>query len=504
MQLGYRYQCGTSQPEFNGSSIKLLDSAIGRSLTIRVNGVSRPVVIASNRGPVSFELREDELVSSRGSGGLVSGLGPLVHDTDTMWIAAAMSAGDRRASESGTITAAGFKVRTLVMDEDVFDKAYNVIANETLWYAYHGLFDRVRAPVIDIEWYDAWSAFRQYNEVFANAIIDEAPADAIVLLQDHHLALVPPRLRDARPDITSVHFSHTPFANPDELRVLPELARTELLLGYMAAGALGFHSSRWSDAFIACARETLGVRPTNTFVSPLGPDAEQIRQFAKSPACEAELATLADEVGDRLVIGRPERLELSKNLLRGLWAFDEFLAMRPDLHDNVVFVASFSPSRTNVRDYIDYRAEIESTVAEINARWGSSEWSPILYQAESNYARAVALLRRYDVLLINPIRDGMNLVAKEGPLVNERNGTVLLSREAGAFDELAGLTTEVHPYDVSQTAQAISDALDSPSAVRTETHDEIVDIIESRGPKEWLDEQIAAAPSPGSQDSSKG
>lgn len=456
--------------------------------------MKRPVVIVSNRGPISFELRDDELVASRGSGGLVSGLGPLVRDTDTTWIAAALSDGDRKAGESGTITAAGFRVRTLAIDKEILDQAYNVIANETLWYVNHGLYDLARTPVIDTEWYEAWGAYRRYNEIFAEAIIEDAPQDAIVLVQDHHLALVGPKVRDGRPDVSTVHFTHTPFANPDQLRVLPELARTELLLGYMGHDALGFHSSRWSDNFIACSRETLGVRPTKTFISPLGPDADEITGFATSPACEAEYASVVEEVGDMRVIGRPERLELSKNLLRGFWAYDELLAARPDLHEQVVFVANLSPSRTAVRDYNNYRAEIEASVEEINARWGTDGWTPILYRAESNYPRAVALLRRYDVLLINPIRDGLNLVAKEGPLVNERNGVLLLSREAGAFDELSGIATEVHPYDITQTAQAMSDALDMDEDVRAEISQDLREIAGSRSPKLWLDEQLAAVP----------
>ena len=454
--------------------------------------MSRPVVIVSNRGPVSFEVSDGALVSTRGAGGLVSGLGPLVRDTDTQWFAAALTDGDRKAGASGTITAAGFQVRIVEIDSDVLDKAYNLIANETLWYLHHGLYDRSRSPVIDTEWYDAWSAYRSYNQAFADALIEEAPTDAVVLLQDHHLALVGPKLRDGRPDVSTVHFSHTPFATPDALRILPELARTELLLGYLGADALGFHSSRWSENFVACCRETLGVRPTKTFVSPLGTDVDELTGFAQSPACEAELASLADEVGDRIVIARAERLELSKNLLRGFWAYDAFLAMRPDLHDNVVFVANLSPSRTQVGDYIAYRAELEAAVDEINARWGNDDWQPILYRAESNYARAVAILRRYDVLLVNPLRDGLNLVVKEGPIVNERDGVVLLSREAGAFDDLAGLVTEVHPYDISQTAQAISDALDMPDDVRADLNTDLRDIATSRTPQLWLEEQLSA------------
>ena len=455
--------------------------------------VTRPILIASNRGPVSFTLDDGTLISERGAGGLVSGLGPLVHNTDTKWMAAGLTDGDRRAAESGTIDAQGFKVRTLDIDPDDLELAYNVIANETIWYIYHDLYDRTREPVIDSQWYDGWAAFRRYNQRFADAIIDEAEPNAIVLLQDYHLALVAPRVRDERPDVSVVHFSHTPFPTPDALRILPELARTELLVGYMGAGSLGFHSSRWSDNFIACCRETLGIRPTNTFVSPLGPDANGLAETAESADCQAEFDKLCEQVGDRFVIARTERLELSKNLLRGFWAYDELLAMRPDLHDEVVFVAAFSPTRTGVADYSRYRAELEALVEEINARWGRDGWTPILYSAESNYPGAIAALRRYDALLVNPIRDGLNLVASEGPIVNERNGVVLLSREAGAFDEMAGVATEVHAYDITQTAQALSDVVEMAPDQRSDIANDLRDIALSRTPRLWLDEQLAAA-----------
>jgi len=458
--------------------------------------VKRPLVIASNRGPVSFEIRDDELIPSRGAGGLVSGLGPLVQDTDTQWYAAALSEGDRRAGAAGTIDAAGFKMRIVDIDRETLDGAYNTIANGTLWYLYHGLHDRSREPVINIDWYDAWSAFRRYNGKFAEALIEGAPKNAIVLLQDHHLALVAPKLRDERPDVTTVHFTHTPFATPDALRILPELARTELLFGYLGADAIGFHSSRWSDDFIASCRDTLGHRPTNTFVSPLGPDPSQLRAFAKGPACDAEYQALIVEVGERIVIARAERLELSKNLLRGFLAYDELLARRPELHEGIVFVANLAPSRTDLDDYINYREQIEEAIEKINARWGTPIWTPIIYRAENNFARAVALFRRYDLLLVNSIRDGLNLVAKEGPLVNERNGIVALSRETGAFDELSGLVTEVHAYDITQTAQAMSDALDIEEAARADLASDLVTVIESRTPEEWLQEQIAAATTP--------
>ncbi len=408
-------------------------------------------------------------------------------------MAAGLSDGDRQAASEGIIEAEGFKVRTLDIDRNDLDLAYNTIANETLWYTYHDLFNRSREPVIDTQWYEAWSAFRRFNRVFADTIVDEAEENSILLLQDYHLSLVAPRVRDERPDISIVHFSHTPFPTPGALRILPELARTELLLGYMAAGSLGFHSSRWSDAFIDCCRENLGVRPTNTFVSPLGSDPEQLKAVSTSPQCDAELAALNEAVGDRFVIGRAERLELSKNIARGFWAFDELLAMRPDLHGQVVFAASFSPTRTDVADYGRYRAEVENAIDEINARWQTPDWKPIHYTVENNYPRAIAVLRRYDALLVNPIRDGLNLVASEGPLVNERDGLVLLSREAGIFDEMSGIASEVHAYDIMQTAQAMSDLIDMDPEQRSDTAADLRDIAESRTPLMWFEEQLASA-----------
>lgn len=458
--------------------------------------MTRPLLIASNRGPVSFSLVDGELLSTRGAGGLVSGIGPLVHGTETTWMAAGLSDGDRMAASSGTIEAEGFRVRTLDIDPHDLDLAYNVIANQTLWFVYHSLFDRTREPIIDAEWYEAWTAYRRFNRSFADAIVEEAEEDAIVLLQDYHLALAAPVIRDERPDISTVHFSHTPFPEPGALRVLPELARTELLLGYMAAGSLGFHSSRWSDNFISCCRETLGVRPTKTFVSPLGSDAAQLKSISSGLECTAELADIERTVGDRFVIGRAERLELSKNILRGFWAYDQLLAMRPDLHGQVVFVGSFSPTRSKVSEYVRYRAEVEAAIEEINARWATPDWTPIVHTVEDNYPRALAILRRYDALLINPISDGLNLVASEGPILNERNGVVLLSRETGVFDDMAGVASEVHAYDITQTAQALSDAFDMDAEHREDTAKDLLDIATSRTPQMWLDEQIGAVGEP--------
>jgi trehalose 6-phosphate synthase len=449
------------------------------------------VVIVSNRGPVSFRDDGGRLVARRGAGGLVTGLGSL-SGTGATWIAAAISDDDRRAAEEGAIDTEGFRVRLLSCDPQQYAMAYDVVSNATLWFVHHHLFDLARRPRFDGAFERAWEAYRAINHQFADAVADEAPDDAAVLVQDYHLTLLAPRLRDQRPDLRLVHFSHTPFAVPDLLRVLPAEPLTELLDGMAEHDACGFHSARWAAAFIDSCREILGRAPT-TFVSPLAPDADDIRSSATTSACADALEALDAAVGDRQLIVRVDRIELSKNLLRGFHAYDDLLTRHPQLRERVVFAAFCYPSREGLPEYLAYRQEVEWLVRRLNDKWATDGWTPILFDASDDYPRSVAALRRYDVLLVNPIRDGLNLVAKEGALVNERDGLVVLSTEAGAFDELEGVVRAVNPFDVSGTAEALAGALGTGVDDRREESAELRRRAEVRTPRAWLADQLEAA-----------
>ena len=453
----------------------------------------RPVVIVSNRGPLSFRVTDEgELAATRGAGGLVSGLAPLVAGTGVTWIAAAITDGDRRAAERGTIDAEGFRVRTLAVDPATYRMAYDVVCNATLWFLHHGLFELARRPRFDTRFRMAWDAYRDVNRTFAEAVVDAAPEGAAVLIQDYHLALVPAMLREARPDLHTVHFSHTPFANPDLWRVLPGDLGAELLTGMSAADACGFHSGRWADAFTACCLEQIGAAPT-TFVAPLAPDPADMAGAAASDACARELADLDAAVGDRAFVVRVDRIELSKNLLRGFAAFDDMLERHPEWRERVVFGAYCYPSREGLPEYLAYRQEVETVVRTINDRWSTPSWTPILFDPSDNFPRSVAALRRADVFLVNPIRDGLNLVAMEGPMVNERDAVLLLSPEAGSWDQMAGVARAVHPYDVSGTADALADALAAQPADRAAHAAATRAVALARTPATWLAEQLAAA-----------
>jgi len=451
----------------------------------------RPVVIVSNRGPVSFREDDGELAARRGAGGLVTGLGSLA-GRGTTWIAAAISGGDRVAATQGGIDTEGFRVRLIAFDPSVYSMAYDVISNATLWFVHHHLYDLVRRPRFDRHWATAWDAYRMVNQQFADVVAEEAPDDAAVLVQDYHLTLLAPRLRDQRPDLRLVHFSHTPFASPDLLRVLPAEPLTELLDGMTEHDACGFHSGRWAAAFSESCREILDRVPT-TFVSPLAPDADDLRKSASSPECAASFDELDRAVGDRRLIARVDRIELSKNLLRGFHAFDDLLERYEQWRNEVVFAAFCYPSREGLPEYLAYRQELESLVRYLNDKWATDDWTPILFDSSDDYPRSVAALRRYDVLMVNPIRDGLNLVAKEGAIVNEHDGLVLLSTEAGAYDELEGVVRPVNPFDVMGTSDVLASALAAtPEQRRTESN-ALRERAQSRSPQTWLADQLAAA-----------
>ncbi len=452
-----------------------------------------PLVVVSNRGPLAFS-RDDNgtLQPGRGAGGLVSTLGPAVEGRDAVWVSAAISDDDREAAREGLTEFEGFRWRALVVDAAEYRMYYDTVANATLWFMHHALFDLPRRPRIDRRWREAWAAYRSVNEAFADAVCEEADADATVLVHDYHLALMGSRLASVRPDLRTAHFNHTPFCSPSGLRVLPADVANELMSGLAGFGACGFHAQRWADEFVRCATEMLGAAPP-TFVAPAATDHDDIAKVAASDECARELATLNDQIGDRRFIARVDRIELSKNLLRGFLAFDDLLHTRPEWRERVVFGAFIYPSREALPEYLAYRVEVEALALRINQTWATPSWTPIILDTDDYFPRSCAALRRYDVLLVNPVRDGLNLVAKEGSVLNECDGVLALSREAGVWEELEGGALDVNPFDVAGTADVLAEALAMDHSERARRAAILRAAAVSRSPDDWLDDQLRAA-----------
>ncbi len=453
------------------------------------------LLVLSNRGPISFGRNQaGALQARRAAGGLVVTLGPGVERDGALWLACAATEDDREAARLGLRADGGFRYQAVVVEQEDYQGYYDVVANQTLWFALHGLWDLPRRPRFDRYWWAAWERFRTVNEQMADATAEVAGAGATVLVQDYQLALVPGLVASKRPDVRIAAFVHTPWCSPQEFSVLPEDVGTAVIGGLAGGGACGFHSARWAKAFEDCCREQLGRVPA-TFVSPAATDVHDLRQVAASEACRRELAWLEGEVGDRKLIVRVDRIELSKNVLRGFWAFDELLERRPDMRGSVVFAAMVYPSRLGLAEYQAYGQEVQALAARLNAKWAAAGWTPIMLHPEDNYPRSVAALRRSDVLLVNPVRDGLNLVAKEGPIVNERDGALVLSRQAGAWDELGQHAIGVNPFDVSGTAAALGKALDLTPAERAERAAGLRKAVLATSPLDWFDDQTAHAAS---------
>lgn len=461
------------------------------------------LVVVSNRGPLNFALDGDALITKKAAGGLVNALVPALHGRDVMWIAGAITDADRRAAGAGPLRldppgsvgeqdAVTIDIRLLSIDDAVYRSYYDVIANSTLWYLNHGLFDSPRRPHFDRRWREAWGHFRDVNAGFADAVVELAPEGATVLVQDYHLSLVGSLVAARRPDLGLVHFNHTPFCTPQELRMLPDDCAEELLRGLAGFRSCGFHTRRWAAQFEACCAEVLGYVPS-TFVAPAAPDLADVVGVAATEGCDRHLAELAETVGGRKLIVRVDRIELSKNLLRGFLAYDELLETRPEWRGQVVFAAFVYPSRQSLPDYLGYAAEVTSLIERLNAKWSTPDWTPILLDGTDNFPTSVAGLRRYDVLLVNPVRDGLNLVAKEGVVVNERDGVLALSRESGVADELGQWALECNPFDISATADVLHRALVMPAAERAERAGGLRAAVERRTPDDWLGDQLAAA-----------
>src|SRR5690349_2228417 len=470
-----------------------------------------PLVLVSNRGPVTFG-PDGEV--QRGSGGVVTALTGLATHRDAIWIASAMSEYDaemaRRHGERSfavrSPSGGEFKVRLVVSDPDAYDRFYNVVANPMLWFIQHYLWDLSNAPDVRRNEIEAFEyGYNVVNEDLAHAVIEEIEGqdEPVVMVHDYHLYTLPALVRRARPDVFLHHFVHIPWTQPDAWRVLPNRIREEIYTGILANDIVGFHTQAYRRNFLQCCRDLMDLEVdfTEGIVRcddreiwvrsyPLPIDQKAIQQTAESDGVSDHEEELLRRRREHLVL-RVDRADLSKNVLRGFSAFDLFLEQHPEFQEKVTFIAQLMPSRTDVPEYAEYLERIEALVAVVNHRHGTPDWMPIQLKLRDDLDEAVAAYKHYDVLIVNAMFDGMNLVAKEGPLVNERNGVSILSENTGAHEELGDFALSVNPFDVQETADSIHAALTMPAEERERRMKGLQAIVTARDPGDWIDEQLA-------------
>jgi trehalose 6-phosphate synthase len=470
-----------------------------------------PLFLVSNRGPVTFQ---DDGEVKRGGGGLVTALTGLASYREVIWIASAMTARDAEVSREhegrpfAVPAPAGgeFHVKLVASDPDAYDRFYNVFANPMLWFIQHYLWDLSNAPDIRRNEVEAFEfGYNVVNEDLARGVLEEIAdvSDPVVMVHDYHLYTLPALIRRERPDAFLSHFVHIPWTQPDAWRVLPSQIRTEIYEGILSNDIVGFHTRAYRRNFLQCCRDLMGYevefdrgvvhcaggRDVWVRAYPLPIDADATCEVAARDRVREFEDDLLRRRRDHLIL-RVDRADLSKNVLRGFSAFDLFLDQHPEFREHVTFVAQLMPSRTDVPEYAEYLERIEAVVAVVNHRHGTPDWMPIQLKLRDNLEEAVAAYKHYDVLLVNAMFDGMNLVAKEGPLVNEHDGVSILSENTGAHEELGEFALSVNPFDIQELADSIHAALTMPAEERARRAKGLHDIVTSRDPGDWIDEQL--------------
>jgi trehalose 6-phosphate synthase len=473
---------------------------------------AEPLIIVSNRGPAQFDRDEDgERIIKRGGGGLVTALTGLAEHRRVLWIASAMSEEDAIVAEQAEgpidveLGGVYYEVELVASDPTAYDLFYNVIANPQLWFVQHYLWDLSNAPDIRRVEKDAWeNGYTVVNEDMARCVIARIAEqkDPVVMLHDYHLYTAPRLIREARPDAFLHHFVHIPWPHPDAWRILPGSWREAIYRGLLANDIIGFHLPSYVHNFLDCCRELmeLEVDYRNDVVHheggetwirayPLGVDSERLRRVADSGAIANYERELLARRREHLII-RVDRADLSKNILRGFTAFDQFLTEHPEFHEKVTFIAHLQPSRQDVPEYQEYLERIEALVAVVNHRHGTTDWMPIDLRIYENFHEAVARYKHFDLLIVNALFDGMNLVAKEAPAVNTRDGVLMLSENTGAHQELGDCALTVNPFDIEEQAEAIHRALTMSAEERQMRASELREIIDRTDPGTWIDEQL--------------
>lgn len=475
----------------------------------------RGLILASNRGPVDHVVGPDgRLQARRGSGGVVTALSSLTQYVEFTWIASAMGEGDRRAATAAEgavrspVPGQRVYLRYIVTPRRVYHKFYNVFCNPLLWFLQHYMWNTPYSPTIDGAVYDAWrNGYVPVNRSFAQAAAEEAERSGkpcYVMLHDYHLYMTPSLLRELNPDLLISHFSHIPWPTARYWHLLPKEMRIPIVESLCACDIVGFQTNGDVRSFLyTCEdfldgvevdrdRGTIAYKGHETVVRhyPISIDVGEMHRIANSPRAREYEQKLLPYCSTGRTIVRVDRAEPSKNIVRGFKAYSLLLEQHPELRGEVNFLAFLVPSRTHLHQYQRYLQEVEGLVHHINETYGTPDWQPVTVFLENNYTQAIAAMRLYDVLLVNPVIDGMNLVSKEGVVVNQRNGVLVLSEAAGSHEQLEEGALSVAPTDVYGTKQALYEAVTMSMEERERRARLLADTVQSADVTDWLMRQL--------------
>jgi trehalose 6-phosphate synthase len=438
----------------------------------------------------------------------------MVQTAEFTWVSSAMGEGDRVASNNGRgpslkspLPGHKINLRYVVTPRRVYHKYYNIVCNPLLWFLQHYLWNPPYNPNIDSSVHDAWhTGYIPVNQAFARSVIEEArdkDLPPLVVGHDYHLYLLPGMVRQEIPEAIIQHFVHIPWPTPRYWQMVPKFIVCQICSALCHADVVGFQTPQDRQCFLDTVEEFLpnaqvdrkeGVvqhdgQKTQVKVYPMSINVAEVQRIASSPRAteyEQRLRQLRSEV----TIVRIDRAEPNKNVIRGFKAYELLLTRHPELQGRVTFLAFLVPSRTHIRQYQRYMEEIEQLIKEINRNFGTDEWQPIQAFMENNYTQAIAGMKIYDVLLVNTIVEGMNLVAKEGPVVNTQNGVLVLSESSGAYHQLGKAALSISPTDIEGTMASLYQAIQMSSEERQERAALLTDLIQREDINHWVCTQL--------------
>ena len=475
----------------------------------------RPLILVSNRGPVEHQMSGDGRPEARrGSGSVVTAFSSLAQKFEFTWVASAMGEGDRLVSDNGQgphlkspLPGHQINLRYVVTPRRVYHKYYNILCNPLLWFLQHYMWNPPYNPNVDAAVHDAWeTGYIPVNQAFANAVIEEARGldqAPIVIGHDYHLYLLPEFVRQGVPDAVIQHFIHIPWPTPQYWHMIPEYITRRICESLCATDLLGFQTIGDVRCFLDTVEEFVpGVtvdrnnftashngRTTTVKVYPISINVEEVQRIANTPRALDYEARLTADTGEVTIV-RIDRAEPNKNVVRGFRAYDLLLSRHPELKGKVKFLAFLVPSRTHIRQYQRYMDEIQQVIQQINSNHGTPDWQPIVPFIENNYTQAIAGMKLYDVLLVNTIIEGMNLVAKEGPVVNGRDGVLVLSHSSGVYSQLAHGAISVSPTDIEGTMEALYQAITMSAEDRKDRAARMLESVWREDIHNWLYQQI--------------
>ncbi len=469
------------------------------------------IVIVSNRAPVTFSRSESgERTYSRGAGGLVTALNAVSRRSENaVWIASAQGEEDVRVSrEAAPYEVEDLRVTFVEHGARAYDLMYNHLANPLLWFVQHGLYDLPYAPTLGEDTKRAWEeGYVPVNRNFAEAVSRtvEGEGSPVILLHDYQLYMTPLFVRESLGEralgaFVSL-FVHIPWPEPDYWRVLPKYIREDVLISLLSADVVAFHTKGYARNFVETAAAILGAqidaengivyrdgREVWVRAYPISIDPAEFEELAGSEAV-LEQEEFVKGLPGRLLL-RVDRMDLSKNVVRGFQAYGRMLERHPEMVGEVTFLAQLQPSRGDVPQYARYAEVVQEKVEEVNERHGNASWRPIELSVQDNFPLSVAAYKNYDALLVNAVRDGMNLVAKEAAVVNERNGVLVLSENAGAHEELKENALTVNPFDLDEQADAIYEALTMPDGERRRRARALRETVLDNTIEDWVEAQM--------------